>query len=80
MRAEQAGLLGGASRVVVEGESYQLGGDLIVEADGQNVTSPERLREIVSEHKPGETLSIEYYRLTERRSVDVKLGRQSPPQ
>jgi S1-C subfamily serine protease len=77
--AEQAGLLGGASSVVVEGESYQLGGDLIIEADGQNVTSPERLREIVSEHKPGETLSIEYYRLTERRSVDVKLGRQSSP-
>ena len=76
--AEQAGLLGGASGVVVEGESYQLGGDLIVKAGGQDVTSPERLREIVSEHKPGDTLSVEYYRGTELRSADVKLGRQLP--
>ena len=76
--AEQAGLLGGASHVVVEGESYQLGGDLIVKAGGQEISSPERLREIVSDHKPGDTLAIEYYRGTERRSTDVKLGRQSP--
>ncbi len=76
--AEQAGLLGGASRVVVEGESYQLGGDLIVKAGGQDIDSPERLREIVSEHRPGDMLSLEYYRGTELRSADVKLGRQSP--
>jgi S1-C subfamily serine protease len=77
--AEQAGLQGGTTQVVVAGESYQLGGDLIVKAGGQNVTSTERLREIVSEHKPGDTLSVEYYRGSERRTADVKLGRQSPP-
>jgi S1-C subfamily serine protease len=77
--AEQAGLVGGTSHVVVEGESYQLGGDLIVKAGGQSVATTERLREIVSEHKPGDTLAIEYYRGTELRTVDVKLGRQSPP-
>jgi S1-C subfamily serine protease len=77
--AETAGLLGGTTRVVVEGESYQLGGDLIVKAGGQVVASTERLREVVSEHKPGDTLSVEYYRGTEHRSTDVKLGRQIPP-
>ena len=77
--ADQAGLLAGANPVVVEGESYQLGGDLIVKAGGQATPNPERLREIVSQHKPGDTLSVEYYRDTELRSVDVKLGRQSPP-
>jgi S1-C subfamily serine protease len=77
--AEQAGLLGGTAHEVVAGESYQLGGDLIVEAGGQEIVSTERLRELVSEHQPGDTLTVEFYRGDERRSVDVKLGRQSPP-
>jgi S1-C subfamily serine protease len=76
--AEQAGLQGGTRKLVIAGESYQLGGDLIVKAGGQDIVSTERLRELVSEHKPGDTLSIEFYRGDERRSVDVKLGRQSP--
>jgi S1-C subfamily serine protease len=76
--ADQAGLHGGTDQVVVEGESYQLGGDVITKADGMDVSSTERLREIVSEHKPGDTVSIEYYRGTERLDTDVKLGRQSP--
>ncbi len=79
--AEKAGLLGGTTQVVVAGESYQLGGDLIVKVGGQAVFSTEGLREIVSEHKPGDTLSVDYYRGTEKRNVDVKLGRPtSPPQ
>ena len=64
--AEQAGLQGGTSQVVVAGESYQLGGDLIVKAGGQDIVSTERLRELVSEHQPGDTLSVEFYRGDER--------------
>ena len=77
--AAQAGLLGGSDQVVLAGESYQLGGDLIVKADGTNVETTERLREIVSQHQPGDSVSIEFFREGERRTVDVKLGRQSPP-
>jgi S1-C subfamily serine protease len=76
--AEEAGLQGGTTQLVVAGESYQLGGDLIVKAGGQIVISTERLREIVSEHKPGDTLPVEYFRGSELRSTDVKLGRQPP--
>ena len=77
--AAQAGLLGGSDEIVLAGESYLLGGDLIVKADGMNVATTERLREIVSQHRPGETVSIEFFRDDERRTVEVKLGRQSPP-
>ena len=74
--AEQAGLRGGTTQQVVAGESYQLGGDLIVKAGGMDVATTERLREVVSEHKPGDTVKVEYYRGSERRTADVKLGRQ----
>jgi S1-C subfamily serine protease len=76
--AERAGLHGGTDQVVVEGESYQLGGDVITKADGMNVSTVERLREIVAAHKPGESVSLEFFRKAEKLSADVKLGRQSP--
>ena len=76
--AERAGLHGGSDQVVVEGESYQLGGDVITKADGMNVSTVERLREIVAAHKPGESVSLEFFRKAEKLSADVKLGRQSP--
>ena len=63
--ADRAGLHGGTDQVVVEGESYQLGGDVITKADGMAVTTTEGLREIVSQHKPGDSLSVVFYRGTE---------------
>jgi S1-C subfamily serine protease len=68
---------------VVEGESYQLGGDVITKADGMAVATTEDLREIVSQHKPGESLSVVFYRSTAHQGTaplktEIKLGRQSP--
>jgi S1-C subfamily serine protease len=76
--ADRAGLHGGTSQVVVEGESYQLGGDVITKADGMAVSTTEGLREVVSQHKPGESLSVVFYRGTEPVKAEIKLGRQSP--
>lgn len=76
--AAEAGLRGGATRVVVAGESYMIGGDIIVKADGQELTTTERLRELVSEKEPGDRLKLEIYRGQERETVDIKLGRQPP--
>jgi S1-C subfamily serine protease len=78
--ADRAGLHGGSDQVVVEGESYQLGGDVITKADGMSVATTERLREIVSQHKPGDSLSVQFYRgrSSEPLKAQIKLGRQSP--
>jgi S1-C subfamily serine protease len=76
--AADAGLRGGTTRVVVAGESYMIGGDIIVKADGRALTSTELLRELVSEKEPGDRLKLEIYRGQERESVDIKLGRQPP--
>jgi S1-C subfamily serine protease len=76
--AAEAGLRGGTTRVVVAGESYMIGGDIIVRADGRELVSTERLREVVSEKEPGDRLKLEIYRGQERESVEIKLGRQPP--
>jgi S1-C subfamily serine protease len=76
--AADAGLRGGTTRVVVAGESYNLGGDIIVKVEGAAVNSSERLRELVAEKKPGDTISVEILRGEERRTLHIKLGRQPP--
>ena len=74
--ADKAGLRAGATEVVVAGESYLLGGDIIVEIDGKPATTAEDLREGVSAKKPDDKIDIEAYRGDDRRSLEVTLGRQ----
>jgi S1-C subfamily serine protease len=76
--AADAGLRGGTTRVVVAGESYNLGGDIVVKVEGSAVNSTERLRELVAEKKPGDTISVEILRGEDRRTLHIKLGRQPP--
>jgi S1-C subfamily serine protease len=74
--AERAGLRGGTSDAVVAGESYSLGGDLIVAVAGRKVDSLEELRDELGEHKPGDKVRMQIYRGTNSRTVTVTLGRQ----
>ena len=76
--AADAGLRGGTTRVVVAGETYMLGGDIIVKADGTELTSTEGLREVVSRKEPGDTIDVEIYRDEDKRTLQIKLGRQPP--
>jgi S1-C subfamily serine protease len=72
--AAHAGLKGHSTNVVVQGETYPLGGDIIVSADHQPVTSAEQLREAIARHKPGDKLSLGIYRDGKKKSVTVTLG------
>jgi S1-C subfamily serine protease len=74
--AAKAGLKPGTTDVVLAGESYKLGGDIIVSASGIPVASLDKLRDVVAEKKPGDTLSLTIYRGEKKLDVDVKLGRQ----
>jgi S1-C subfamily serine protease len=74
--AAKAGLRAGTNSVVVAGESWLIGGDLIVRADGQRIESLERLRDVIAGKKPGDTLELEVYRGTKKMTIDIELGRQ----
>jgi S1-C subfamily serine protease len=74
--AEKAGLRSGDRPAIVGGESYRLGGDVIVTADGKSVSDIDGLRAIIAAKKPGDTLSLTIYRGQEKRSLTVTLGRQ----
>jgi len=77
--AAKAGLRAGTQKVLANGESYPLGGDLIVSADGVPLGSIERLHDVISSKKPGDRVSLEIWRGSSKTSLDVKLGRQPSP-
>jgi len=74
--AAKAGMKAGNKNIVVAGESYVIGGDIILKVDGQSVSSFDRLNEVISSKKPGDHVKIELYRGSTKQSLDVTLGRQ----
>jgi S1-C subfamily serine protease len=79
--AAKAGLRAGTTPVVVEGESWPAGGDVLVKADGNQLNTVDDLRNVIADKKPGSSLKLELYRGSKKMTVTVKLGRQpaSPP-
>jgi len=74
--ADKAGLEGGNTQVVVEGESYVIGGDVVTKADGRPLTSPDKLSSVISDKEPGDRLELEVVRGNETMTISVTLGRQ----
>lgn len=74
--AWKAGIRAGKRRVVVAGETYVLGGDIIVAADRKPISSIDELRDAIAAHKPGDRIKLVVLRGAKRTSVRVTLGRQ----
>ncbi len=74
--ADQVGLEGGNQSVIVDGTSYLLGGDIVISADGQAMTSPDDLRTMIMERKPGDSVTLDIRREGSQRTVNVTLGQQ----
>ena len=76
--ADRAGIRGGATEVVVAGESYVLGGDIIVEVDGDELTTTDELRDFLASKKSGDEVAVTVVRGDDggRTEIEVTLGRQ----
>jgi S1-C subfamily serine protease len=74
--AADAGIKAGKTDVTVAGESYKLGGDIIVEANGVPVRDLAGLRDVISGMEPGDTITLKVYRGDAQRTIKVKLGRR----
>jgi S1-C subfamily serine protease len=74
--AAKAGVHGATTQVTVAGDTWPLGGDIILKADGTPVGSLDDLRTIVGAKKPGDTVGLLLERGSKTLDVKVKLGRQ----
>jgi S1-C subfamily serine protease len=74
--AAKAGLKGGKTRVVVDGVTYMLGGDVIAKVDGREVATVEDVIDAVRSKEPGDTVTLQVQRDGDTKVVKVELGRQ----
>ena len=72
-------LRGGTTQETVAGQSWALGGDIIVKADGIDTPTLDKLRDVIADHEPGDTIELVIYRGKERQTIEVTLGRQPSP-
>jgi serine protease Do len=64
--------------VTVAGESWGLGGDIIVAANGRAVSNVAQLRDLVNGKKPGDVLTLVVVRGTKKLTIQVRLEKQPP--
>ena len=72
--AEQAGLRGGDEEIEIEGQPFTAGGDVIVGADGEDITGMDDLIAIINSKAPGDEISLEVLRDGDTETLDVELA------
>ncbi len=75
--AAAAGLQGGSNQVVLGGETYVLGGDIVTAIDGQAVTSGTDLQSAIQQHRAGDVVTLSVVHNDGSKSaVKITLGQQ----
>mgnify|MGYP001173716940 CR=1 FL=1 len=72
--ADEAGLRGARRFVIVGNTEVGIGGDLIMELDGQKVDRGDALSRALSRKRPGDAMSVTIYRAGRRTTLKVTLG------
>lgn len=82
--AQAIGLRAGNLDVTIEGEPWVLGGDILVEVNGQDVKTFEQYAKVLRQLKAKESIELTLFRDGTRRTIAVTLGERptpsSPPQ
>src|SRR5436190_12923769 len=69
--ASRAGLRAGK---IHTDEGVILGGDIIVEVDGERISKPDDVAAAISDNKPGERVEVKFYRGSKLQTKQVELG------
>jgi S1-C subfamily serine protease len=69
--ADKAGLRAGTTQT---SDGLTIGGDIIVGVDGKKVKKPDDVLSAISGKKPGDKVTLQYYRGRSKKSVSVTLG------
>jgi putative serine protease PepD len=72
--ADDAGLCAATGERTVNGQRVPVGGDVIVEFDGEEVQSSAELQSAVESKRPGDRVEVTLLRDGDRKTVEVTLG------
>ncbi len=71
--AADAGVKGSSGQTTFQGAQIETGGDVIVAVDGEPLKRESDLAELISRRRPGQTVTLEVVRGSERLEISVKL-------
>ena len=77
--AAETGLRAGELDVIIEGEPWVLGGDIIVSINGQEVKNSEQYLKVFRQLKAKQAVTVRLYRDGEPHTVDITLGERPLP-
>jgi putative serine protease PepD len=72
--AAKAGINGGTHTVTVQGQQFNVGGDVITALNGKPITSADQLVQAVSTYKPGDKVTLTIERGGTSMDITVTLG------
>ena len=72
--AEKAGIKGGDRRVIIDGQNYTLGGDVIVSIDGKDMKSMRDVADYINQQQPGDSVTVTWYHGSSKQQKSIKLG------
>jgi len=75
--AHRAGIQGGSRRIEIGNAIMIIGGDILVEIDGQGFKTTQEFHQLMKSHKPGEQIAITLWRGNKKLRVSVTLGERA---
>jgi S1-C subfamily serine protease len=72
--AEKAGLEGGGKEIRFQASLVKVGGDVITKVNGRPVTRADDFSRRITTFRPGDTITLEFYRGTAKRTAQVRLS------
>jgi putative serine protease PepD len=72
--AAVAGIRGGTEQALLQGQPFVVGGDVITAVDGRSIASTEDLAAEIAQREPGETVTVDLVRGSQRLTVEVSLA------
>jgi S1-C subfamily serine protease len=77
--ADKAGLIAGTQTTTVQGETYRIGGDVIIGVNGTKILNTDALSSYLTENAvPGNTLVLQIIRNGQSMTVNLILGTRPP--
>jgi S1-C subfamily serine protease len=74
--AEEAGIEGGDEKLTFQAGRYRVGGDVILEVDGEKIVGPDDLATVIADHEPGDEVTVAVLRDDQRKELELTLGKR----
>jgi S1-C subfamily serine protease len=72
--ADEAGIQGGDDKLTFQAVRYRVGGDVILDVDGQQIVGPDDLAKVIADHEAGDRVKVTILRDNRREEIELTLG------